>query len=195
MEPHGTIIELVNLLAFVANFTVPMYHWFDVVEVVMMTVQEMLSDPVAQEMLTSTEPARFAYTWTDGSPRVIPIWFHWTGSEVVLASPVDSPKFKTLSNGSPVALTIDSSTWPHHVLLIRGTATIEPTDGIVTEYAAAAERYFGPEQGRVWVDQLRSAGAKTARIGITPLEVRIIDFETRFPSAVASILSSGSSQA
>lgn len=172
-----------------------MYHWFDVVEVVMMTVQEMLSDPVAQEMLTSTEPARFAYTWTDGSPRVIPIWFHWTGSEVVLASPVDSPKFKTLSNGSPVALTIDSSTWPHHVLLIRGTATIEPTDGIVPEYAAAAERYFGPEQGRVWVDQLRSAGAKTARIGITPLEVRIIDFETRFPSAVASILSSGSSQA
>ncbi len=160
-----------------------------------MTVQEMLNDPVAQEMLTSQEPARFAYTWTDGSPRVVPIWFHWNGSEFVLASPVGSPKFKALSNGSPVALTIDSSTWPHHVLLVRGTATIEPTDGIIPEYAAAAERYFGPDQGHAWVEQLRQAGAQTTRIAITPLEVRIIDFETRFPSAVAAMLGAGASPA
>ncbi len=157
-----------------------------------MNVQEALNDPVAHEMLTSTEPARFAYTWTDGSPRVIPIWFHWTGSEVVLASPANAPKFKALSSGAPVALTIDSSTWPHHVLLIRGRAKVEPTDGIVPEYAAAAERYFGPDQGRAWVDQLQQGGAKTTRIGITPTEVRIIDFEKRFPSAVAALLSPGS---
>src|SRR5579863_6882689 len=156
-----------------------------------MTVQEALNDPVAQEMLTSTEPARFAYAWTDGTPRVVPIWFHWTGSEVVLVSPVNAPKFKALSTGVRVALTIDSSTWPHHVLLIRGTAKIEPAQGIVPEYAAAAERYFGPEQGKAWVDQLRRVGAQTTRIGITPTEVRIIDFETRFPSAVAALLSSG----
>ena len=47
----------------------------------------LITDPVAQELLRSPIPARFAYTWRDGAPRVIPIWFHWTGSAVVMASP------------------------------------------------------------------------------------------------------------
>ena len=48
---------------------------------------DLLNDPVAQQLLQSTIPARLAYTWTDGTPRVVPIWFHWNGSEVVLGSP------------------------------------------------------------------------------------------------------------
>jgi hypothetical protein len=159
-----------------------------------MNVQEVLQDPVAQELLSSTEPARFAYTWTDGTPRVVPIWFHWNGTEVVLTSPVNAPKFKALSTGAAVALTIDTTTWPHHVLLVRGTATVTPTDGVTPEYAASAERYFGPEQGRAWVDQLRQKGAKTTRIRVTPTEARIIDFETRFPSAIAAMLGAGSAE-
>jgi hypothetical protein len=154
-----------------------------------MNVLEVLNDSVAQELLTSTELARFAYTWKDGSPRVVPIWFHWTGTEVVLASPVHAPKFKALATGAPVALTIDGSTWPYHVLIIRGTATVTMTDGVVPEYAAAAERYFGAEQGRAWIAQLEERGAATGRIGISPTEARILDFETRFPTAVAAILS------
>ena len=39
----------------------------------------LLDDPVAQTLLQSTIPARLAYSWTDGTPRVVPIWFHWTG--------------------------------------------------------------------------------------------------------------------
>lgn len=42
----------------------------------------LLNDPVAQELLHSTVPARLAYTWLDGTPRVVPIWFHWNGEEV-----------------------------------------------------------------------------------------------------------------
>ena len=43
----------------------------------------LLHHPVAQELLHSTNPARLAYSWHDGTPRVVPIWFHWTGQEVV----------------------------------------------------------------------------------------------------------------
>ncbi len=39
----------------------------------------LLQSPVAQELLQSTIPARLAYNWTDGTSRVIPIWFHWNG--------------------------------------------------------------------------------------------------------------------
>ena len=54
------------------------------------------------------------------------------------------------------------------------------------EYAAAAERYFGPEQGRAWVAQLEGMGLAWTRIGITPTHATVLDFETRFPSALAS---------
>jgi hypothetical protein len=47
----------------------------------------LLNDPVAQELLRSTSPARLAYVWRDGTPRVVPIWFHGTGKEIVLAHP------------------------------------------------------------------------------------------------------------
>jgi len=46
-----------------------------------MTVQDVLNDHIAQELLGSTELARLAYTWSDGTPRVVPIWFHWTGTD------------------------------------------------------------------------------------------------------------------
>jgi len=49
---------------------------------------ELLQTPVAQELLQSNIPARLAYVWRDGTPRVIPIWFHWNGEEIVLGTMV-----------------------------------------------------------------------------------------------------------
>jgi hypothetical protein len=53
---------------------------------------ELLHDPIAQELLRSTLPARLAYTWPDGTPRVVPIWFHWTGEEIVMGGPPMRPR-------------------------------------------------------------------------------------------------------
>jgi hypothetical protein len=149
-------------------------------------VLDVLNDAVAQELLISRELARLAYTWRDGTPRVVPIWFHWTGAEVVLASPLGAPKVKVLESRPDVALTIDGTAWPYHVLMIRGTATVERLHGVVPEYAAAAERYFGPEQGRAWVASVEERGLAWARITITPIKATILDFEARFPSALSS---------
>jgi hypothetical protein len=44
----------------------------------------LLDHPLAQRLLSSAEPAQFAYTWVDGTPRTVPIWFHWDGEAVVL---------------------------------------------------------------------------------------------------------------
>src|SRR6478609_3616347 len=116
---------------------------------------ELLQHPVSQELMQSKIPARLAYIWTDGTPRVVPIWFHWDGKEFILATPPKAPKLKALAKNMKVALTIDDNNFPHKVLLVRGTARLETVKGIVPEYAAAAERYFGREQGQAWVNQLR----------------------------------------
>lgn len=144
----------------------------------------LLQEPVAQELLQSKIPARLAYVWTDGTPRVIPIWFHWDGSRFILASPPKAPKLKALAKNPKVALTIDDNAFPHKVLLVRGTAGLQNFQGIVPEYAAAAERYFGPEAGRAWVKQLGGMVSTMVRITVTPEWVGLIDFQKRFPSAL-----------
>src|SRR5580704_18562571 len=80
----------------------------------------LLQHPTCQELLESKIPARLAYIWTDGTPRVIPIWFHWNGSEFILGTPSNAPKLKALAQNPKVALTIDDNTFPHKVLLVRG---------------------------------------------------------------------------
>ena len=142
----------------------------------------LLNDPSAQALLQSTIPARLAYSWTDGTPRVVPIWFHWTGEEFVLGGPPGAPKLKALVTNSAAALTIDEKAWPPKVLLVRGSASVQLLEDISPEYAAAAVRYFGEAQGRAWITQLR--GQPMARVAIRPHWVGILDFQTRFPSAL-----------
>ncbi len=142
----------------------------------------LLDDPVAQELLGSAIPAHLAYTWTDGTARVVPIWFNWSGGNVVMGSPPGAPKLKALAMNPNVAVTIDSTSWPAHVLMVRGTAEVEMTDDVHADYAAAAERYMGEQAGKDWVASLR--GQPMARIAVQPEWVGILDFETRFPSAL-----------
>ncbi|HKF17782.1 MAG TPA: pyridoxamine 5'-phosphate oxidase family protein [Candidatus Dormibacteraeota bacterium] len=146
---------------------------------------QLLEDPVAEEMLRSTTPARLAYSGLDGKPRVVPIWFHWTGEEVVLGTPPKAPKVQALLKHPEVAISIDGDAWPYKVLQIRGAARLETVDDIIPEYSAAAKRYFGSEQGQAWVEQLRKMGQqKMVRISVRPKWVGILDFVTRFPKAL-----------
>ena len=145
---------------------------------------ELLQHPASQELLHSRIPARFAYIATDGTPRVVPIWFHWNGTEIVMATPPKAPKLKGLAKNPKVSLTIDDNDFPHKVLLIRGTARLQPVDGVAPEYALAADRYFGPDQGKAWVAQMGKMVSSMVRITITPEWVGLLDFKTRFPSAL-----------
>jgi PPOX class probable F420-dependent enzyme len=145
---------------------------------------DLLHDPVARQLLESRQPAHLAYCWSDGTPRVVPIWFTWTGQALVFGTPPKAPKLRVLRERPEVSVSIDdASAWPYRALLVRGVATVELQDHVVPEYAQAAERYFGPEQGAAWVAQL--ADQPMARVAVTPTWARILDFETRFPSALS----------
>ena len=144
----------------------------------------LLQHPAAKDLLASKIPARLAYIATDGTPRVIPIWFHWNGRDFILGTPPKAPKVKALAKNPRISLTIDDNVFPHKVLLVRGTARLESVEGVVPEYALAAERYFGPEQGKAWVAQLEQMVSSMVRVTITPDWIGLLDFQTRFPSAL-----------
>jgi hypothetical protein len=92
---------------------------------------------------------------------------------------------RALQANSAVAVTIDSETWPAKVLLLRGPAQVEIVEGVPQEYAVAARRYFGEEQGTAWTDQVSQMLPRMARIAVRPDWVGILDFQTRFPAALA----------
>jgi hypothetical protein len=56
--------------------------------------------------------------------------------------------------------------------------------GVCAEYTEAAERYFGPSRGAAWVSGF-PPDVEMWRIAVIPEQVRILDFETRFPSALS----------
>ena len=151
----------------------------------------LLNDPVAVALLQSATPARLAYVGNDGTPRAIPIWFHWDGAYLVLASPQKSAKVSSISKHPKVALTIDGDSWPYKVLQVRGTAEVETMEGVVPEYALAAERYFGAEQGKAWVAQMGALFTHMSRITVTPTWVAVMDFEQRFPNVIEAAMAAG----
>src|SRR5882762_2282543 len=107
-------------------------------------VTRVLSDPLAQELMQSSIPARLAYLGLDGFPRAIPIGFHWNGVQFVLCTVPHAPKVSALKTNPKVAFTVDTNAFPPHVLLVRGTAVIDIVDGVPPEYLAASRKGVGP---------------------------------------------------
>lgn len=143
----------------------------------------LLNDPVVQRLLHSATPSHLAYVWTDGTPRVVPIWFQWTGEEIVFCSVVTSLKLKALTDGARVAVTIDGTTWPYEILLIRGPVKTTLFDGVVPDYRVTAERYLGPQGAKMFIGAIESTGQPMKRIGVKPDWVGLIDFQTRWPQS------------
>ena len=136
-------------------------------------------------LLGSTQVARLAYTWSDGTPRVVPIWFHFDGEVITMCSPPLAPKIHVLADRPDVAITIDDErARPYRALLIRGRARVEMLGELAPEYEAAARRYLGDEQAEAWVAPLR--GLPMARISVRPTWLCVLDFVTRFPSALSA---------
>ena len=113
----------------------------------------LLETDLAQRLLQAPIPARMAFVWTDGTPRIVPSWFHWTGEEIVMVTYLAGPatgirhpaaRIAVLRTSPRVAVTIDTESSPPQSLSVRGTAgKVTEVEGVAPEYAAAARRYLG----------------------------------------------------
>lgn len=156
---------------------------------------QLLRSDLARKLLSSTVPARYAYTAADGTPRIVASWFHWTGEELVMPTFVSAPhvrhpayRLRALRASPDVAITIDTESFPPQALSIRGKAAITEMDGIVPEYADAAHRYLGKQEATSYLAQIDHPSTRMARIAVRPAWVGLIDFQTRLPSALGGTL-------
>jgi hypothetical protein len=151
----------------------------------------LLDTAVAQRLLASSIPARYAYSAADGTPRIVSSWFHWTGDELVMPTFIAAPharhparRIDALRSRPDIAVTVDTESFPPEVLLLSGRATVADVDGVPAEYAHAAVRYLGAAAAAEYLAQIDQPGTRMARIGLRPLWVGVIDFQTRRPSAL-----------
>jgi hypothetical protein len=155
---------------------------------------KLIESDVAQRLLASTLPARYAYNTTDGTPRIVASWFVWTGDELVMPTFISAPhvrhaayRVRHLQEHPEIAVSIDTETFPPEVLNIRGRAEVTEVDGIAPEYAQAARRYLGSEEADGYLAQIDQPGTRMARIAVRPEWVGVLDFQTRMPSALGGV--------
>ena len=141
-------------------------------------IDDELTTAGAQELLDSTSAAHLAYIAKDGSPRVVPVGFFWTGTEFVISTATTAPKVAALSARPDVSLAIEAGGSPNQAraLSVRGRADIEIVDGVVAEYLAAARKSMDAEAAAEFERNVRGMYDRMARIAITPQWVRFYDF-------------------
>jgi PPOX class probable F420-dependent enzyme len=156
----------------------------------MADLPEALRTEVAAELLASRIPCRLAYLGADDLPRVLPIWFHWTGEAVVIATSATSPKFRAIRRRPELALTVDSEAPPYRSLQLRGRAEIELVAGLAPEYEAMAHRYYPKAAAEVWLARSRAAVRQQARLTLRPTWARVLDVAALSPE-LAKVLADG----
>ena len=156
----------------------------------------LLDTDLAQQLLRSSIPARLAFVAADGTPRVVPTWFEWNGTEIVMVTYVAGPnvgirhpaaRIAALRANPAVALTIDTEEFPAQSLTIRGRAEIDEVDGLAPEYVASAHRYLGDVAAGEMLANMGQPGTVQARIVVRPTWVGLLDFATRLPSPLGGV--------
>jgi hypothetical protein len=147
-------------------------------------VLRMLNDRPAQELLQSNIPVRLAYTGLDGAPRVVPLGFHQDGERFVICTIPRSPKVRVLDVNPQVALMVDSQSFPPHILLVRGIATLRVVEGVPAEHLAASRKLAGAKGMPAFEVQGRALYEQMVRVDVEPHWAKLIDLETTLPSAV-----------
>jgi hypothetical protein len=152
-------------------------------------VAEVLTKPIAQQLLSEEPVLRLAYTGLDGAPRVVPLGYLWDGTRLKIWTVPISAKVRALQADPQVAITIDIIGPPPRVLLVRGRASLTSVDGVPDGYLAASHRAIPRETWDSFDAQVRMLYERMVAITVTPEWAKLLDFETTVPSAVERIVS------
>lgn len=137
----------------------------------------LLDTPTAQRLLTAPLVARLAYTGADGTPRLVPLNFLWTGAELVIGAFAGTYKVRDLRVRPEVAVCIDTAEGLPEVLMLRGTVTMTEVDGVLPEYATIQRAGMGEEEANAYLEAIDQPGLRMVRISLRPAWVGVLDFQ------------------
>ena len=149
---------------------------------------QVMTLPIARQLLRDEVILHFSYTAPDGAPRVIPLGYVWDGAKFLMWTIPDSAKVRALRADDRVAITIDILGPPPRVLLVRGRAALETVEGVPDGYLEASYRTMPREAWEDFETQVRAMYKQMVVITVTPEWARLLDFETTAPEAVEKLM-------
>jgi PPOX class probable F420-dependent enzyme len=107
----------------------------------------------------------------DGTPHPTPVWFLWNGREFVLSSQPDKPKLRNIAANPRVALHLDSDGQGGNIVIVTGTARIDPAGHSDAEREAFVPKY-ADHLDRLGVAYDEFVASYSVTVRITPENLR-----------------------
>jgi len=103
----------------------------------------------------------------DGMPHPVPVWFTWDGESILLYTRPGQAKLRNIAANPNVSFNLDSDGRGGDIVVITGTAAVDPTVSRVADNAHYLEKYHAGIL-RIGMHHDSFSDAYTVAIRITP---------------------------
>ncbi len=107
----------------------------------------------------------------DGTPQPSPVWFLWDGETALIYSQPNTPKLRNIERQPRVALHFDSDGQGGDIVVLTGTAAIDPDAPRASAVPAYVEKYRA-RISNIGMDPEHFAAGYSVAIRFTPTKVR-----------------------
>jgi PPOX class probable F420-dependent enzyme len=129
------------------------------------------ADPNAlADFLAEPNLCRLATIDPDGSPHVVPAWYHWDGQRFLIGSQADDHKVRNLRRDPRASVEIDSDVRRKRGILARGRAILIDGPAGRAEYeriSAAQIRRYQPDRPPLETAQRMASKGEPVVIAVT----------------------------
>jgi PPOX class probable F420-dependent enzyme len=77
-----------------------------------------------------------------GTPQPSPVWFYWTGNDIVIYSQRNTPKLHNIARNARVAVHFDGDEYGNNIVIMTGTATVDESIPPANEIPAYLAKYL-----------------------------------------------------
>lgn len=107
----------------------------------------------------------------DGTPQPSPVWFLWDGETALIYSQPNTPKLRNIERQPRVALHFDGDGQGGDIIVLTGTAAIDPAAPPATAVPLYLEKYRA-RISNIGMDPERFAAGYSVAIRFTPTRMR-----------------------
>ena len=108
----------------------------------------------------------------DGRVQASPISFLWDGRSILFYSKPNTPKLRNIAAHPAVSFNLNSDEYADHVLIVEGTAVVEPDCAPSDVHPTYAAKYHAPLAH--WeMDEAQTAREFSVAVRITPTRIRV----------------------
>jgi len=100
----------------------------------------------AARLIEGKNFAHLATLMSDGAPHVAPVWVDRDGDVILVNTAEGRVKVKNVGRDPRVAISIQDSTNPYHMALIRGRVEERTTKGADEHIDKLAKKYLGKDK-------------------------------------------------